>query len=286
MPKRWLTAALITISARPADARASNGWPAVWASRSSRSIPSMASNNRARVAVIDEAMCIGCTLCIQACPVDAIVGAAKQMHTVVPDLCTGCDLCVAPCPVDCIAMVEVTPGRTGWDAWSQEQADAARERHDFRQQRLLREKRGKRRPAGRQGRRQTARNVNAEAVARPKNKPSRRARKPSSRPPSNAPACKKKQRKKTNQDQAYTKTRTKTKQTAMNAEKRRAIFSRLRTANPHPTTELEYTSPFELLIAVHAVGAGHRRLGQQGHAQAVPGAPTRRPRSTRSASTD
>jgi len=94
---------------------------------------------RARsVAVIDEALCIGCTLCIQACPVDAIVGAAKQMHTVLPSLCTGCDLCVAPCPVDCIAMVDVTLGKTGWDAWSQEQADAARERHDFRTFRLQR----------------------------------------------------------------------------------------------------------------------------------------------------
>lgn len=92
------------------------------------------------VAFIDEALCIGCTLCIQACPVDAIVGAAKQMHTIVTDLCTGCDLCVAPCPVDCIAMVEVTPGKTGWDAWSQAEADAARERHDFRSARLQREK--------------------------------------------------------------------------------------------------------------------------------------------------
>jgi electron transport complex protein RnfB len=92
------------------------------------------------VAVIDEAVCIGCTLCIQACPVDAIVGAAKQMHTVVAELCTGCDLCVAPCPVDCIAMVEATPGKTGWDAWSQEQADAARERHAFRAFRLRRDK--------------------------------------------------------------------------------------------------------------------------------------------------
>jgi electron transport complex protein RnfB len=91
------------------------------------------------VAVIDETLCIGCTLCIQACPVDAIIGAAKQMHTVLPDLCTGCDLCVAPCPVDCIAMVEVTPGKTGWNAWSQEQADASRERHDFRTFRLQRE---------------------------------------------------------------------------------------------------------------------------------------------------
>lgn len=92
------------------------------------------------VAVIDESLCIGCTLCIQACPVDAIVGAAKQMHTVVPDLCTGCDLCVAPCPVDCIAMVDVTPRKTGWDAWSQQQADAARARHNFRSLRLQREK--------------------------------------------------------------------------------------------------------------------------------------------------
>jgi electron transport complex protein RnfB len=59
------------------------------------------------VAVIDEAVCIGCTKCIQACPVDAILGAAKQMHTVITDECTGCELCLAPCPVDCIDMVPV-----------------------------------------------------------------------------------------------------------------------------------------------------------------------------------
>lgn len=92
------------------------------------------------VAVIDESACIGCTLCIQACPVDAIVGAAKQMHTVIASLCTGCDLCVPPCPVDCIDMQAATPGRTGWAAWSQADADAARARHDARTLRLQREK--------------------------------------------------------------------------------------------------------------------------------------------------
>ncbi|MWL86769.1 electron transport complex subunit RsxB [Cupriavidus sp. SW-Y-13] len=92
------------------------------------------------VARIDESLCIGCTLCIQACPVDAIVGAAKQMHTVLPDWCTGCDLCVAPCPVDCIAMVPVTGANTGWDAWSQEQADVAHARYLSRRVRLVRER--------------------------------------------------------------------------------------------------------------------------------------------------
>jgi electron transport complex protein RnfB len=66
------------------------------------------------VALIDENLCIGCTLCIQACPVDAIVGAAKQMHTVVPELCTGCELCVAPCPVDCIAMEVIHEDIATW----------------------------------------------------------------------------------------------------------------------------------------------------------------------------
>lgn len=91
-------------------------------------------------AVIDENICIGCTLCAQACPVDAIVGAAKQMHTVIESLCTGCDLCVPPCPVDCIDMIPVTGEHTGWDAWTQQQADEARERHDQRLARLTRER--------------------------------------------------------------------------------------------------------------------------------------------------
>jgi len=92
------------------------------------------------VAFIDESLCIGCTLCIQACPVDAIAGAAKQMHTIIAGLCTGCDLCVAPCPVDCIAMLPVTGAATGWDAWTQQQADDARVRHDRHLARLERER--------------------------------------------------------------------------------------------------------------------------------------------------
>jgi electron transport complex protein RnfB len=66
------------------------------------------------VAFINENTCIGCTLCIQACPVDAIVGAAKQMHTIIAAECTGCELCLAPCPVDCISMLPVAEDITNW----------------------------------------------------------------------------------------------------------------------------------------------------------------------------
>jgi electron transport complex protein RnfB len=66
------------------------------------------------VAFIDENTCIGCTLCIQACPVDAIVGAAKQMHTIIASECTGCELCLAPCPVDCISMLPIAEDITNW----------------------------------------------------------------------------------------------------------------------------------------------------------------------------
>ena len=66
------------------------------------------------IAVIDEQVCIGCTLCIQACPVDAIVGAAKQMHTIVESLCTGCELCVKPCPVECIRMEPIPEKIDNW----------------------------------------------------------------------------------------------------------------------------------------------------------------------------
>ena len=89
------------------------------------------------VAFIDEQACIGCTLCIQACPVDAIVGAARMMHTVIAQECTGCELCIPPCPVDCIGMV---PSGVRL-AREQKKAAAARARQRFesRQRRLQRE---------------------------------------------------------------------------------------------------------------------------------------------------
>jgi electron transport complex protein RnfB len=81
------------------------------------------------LARIDEAWCIGCALCLKACPVDAIVGAAKRMHVVIDALCTGCELCVPVCPVDCIAMIGASGDRTGWDAWDRVRADEARDRY-------------------------------------------------------------------------------------------------------------------------------------------------------------
>ena len=88
------------------------------------------------VAVIDENWCIGCTLCIDACPTDAILGTNKRMHTVIEPYCTGCELCLPVCPVDCIVMENVSGATTGWAAWSQPQADVARNRYEFRSERL------------------------------------------------------------------------------------------------------------------------------------------------------
>jgi electron transport complex protein RnfB len=92
--------------------------------------PANGEHHAPRVAVIDEATCIGCVKCIQACPVDAIVGAAKRMHTVIAAWCTGCELCLSPCPVDCISLV---PAAALPDPAS------SRDRHDFRAFRLARE---------------------------------------------------------------------------------------------------------------------------------------------------
>lgn len=81
------------------------------------------------VVFIDEDWCIGCTLCIDACPTDAIVGSNKRMHTVIERYCTGCELCLPVCPVDCILVENATGHATGWQAWSPDQATMARNRY-------------------------------------------------------------------------------------------------------------------------------------------------------------
>jgi electron transport complex protein RnfB len=93
------------------------------------------------VAVIDEAWCIGCTLCLKACPVDAIIGSNKTMHTVIEPACTGCELCLPACPVDCITLENVTGARTGWNAWSEPEAHAARNRYELHSYRSSKDKR-------------------------------------------------------------------------------------------------------------------------------------------------
>jgi electron transport complex protein RnfB len=84
------------------------------------------------VAYIDEDWCIGCTLCIEACPTDAIIGSNKRMHTVIERYCTGCELCLPVCPVDCIVLENATGAATGWAAWSPAQALLARKRYALR----------------------------------------------------------------------------------------------------------------------------------------------------------
>lgn len=83
------------------------------------------------VAVVDETWCIGCTLCLKACPTDAILGSNKSMHTVITPYCTGCELCIPVCPVDCIQLENVSGDRTGWAAWSKTEAESARDRYKF-----------------------------------------------------------------------------------------------------------------------------------------------------------
>ena len=95
--------------------------------------PACGTESPRELAVIDPAQCIGCTLCIQACPVDAIAGVSKHMHSVIAQWCTGCALCLPPCPVDCIRM-EPLPDpalatQTGWNAWTAAQSTEARQRY-------------------------------------------------------------------------------------------------------------------------------------------------------------
>jgi Na+-translocating ferredoxin:NAD+ oxidoreductase subunit B len=101
--------------------------------------PANGSEGPRKLMFVDEAWCIGCTLCIKACPVDCIVGAPKAMHTIIEDLCTGCELCLPACPVDCILVEDATPGRSAWDAWSEADADRARTRYASHRARLVRD---------------------------------------------------------------------------------------------------------------------------------------------------
>lgn len=88
------------------------------------------------VVFIDENWCIGCTLCIAACPTDAIIGTHKAMHTVQEAHCTGCELCLPVCPVDCIVLENASGQSTAWAAWSTAQASNAQERYGFKSKRL------------------------------------------------------------------------------------------------------------------------------------------------------
>jgi len=101
--------------------------------------PANGSEGPRRVAFIDEAWCIGCTLCLVVCPTDAIIGTNKRMHGVIEPYCTGCELCIPVCPVDCIELETVTGEHTGWAAWSPDQAAMARDRYEFHRARKARD---------------------------------------------------------------------------------------------------------------------------------------------------
>ena len=116
----------------PGGASTLSSLAALTGRRAARVDPECGEPGALAVAVIDEALCIGCTICIQVCPVDAIAGAPRRLHAVIDPLCSGCELCVAPCPADCIAMAPA--GRV----WSPVDAALARERHQARAARVLR----------------------------------------------------------------------------------------------------------------------------------------------------
>jgi len=122
---------------------------------------------RSAIALIDEARCIGCTRCIDACPVDAIVGADQLMHTVIAAYCTGCALCLPPCPVDCIAML---PARAD-QPWLEADARAAKARGAARKRRLAAERRALDSAATPGGNRQR---VLREAIARARSRRAQR----------------------------------------------------------------------------------------------------------------
>lgn len=102
--------------------------------------PGNGSEGPRQLAIIDETWCIGCTLCLDACPVDAMVGSNKLMHTVIEPWCTGCELCIPVCPVDCISLENVTGERTGWAAWSEADAALARKRYEIHSYRRTQDK--------------------------------------------------------------------------------------------------------------------------------------------------
>lgn len=114
---------------------------------------------------IDEESCVGCTICLKFCPVDAIIGARLKMHTVLPALCTGCGLCVKDCPQDCITMHNISGNKTAWEAWSIEEAQAAGKRYEIK---LLRNKKEKDARATKKAARKhsaNTQNVRKQAVA-------------------------------------------------------------------------------------------------------------------------
>ena len=101
--------------------------------------PAFGTEGPRNVVFIDENWCIGCTLCIDACPTDAILGSNKRMHTVIEAYCTGCELCLPVCPVDCMLLENASGNATGWAAWSAPQADQARDRYAFHNERRKRD---------------------------------------------------------------------------------------------------------------------------------------------------